>query len=170
MSNNLRARACHVFENTPINSAWANDGSKYLQVFIIKGLRLGIGMQNLILNCQSSIELMCEGSCQEAGGVGAEVTGLETSKAERDDRRMLRALSLKSLGDMDDSGRGHGVANILEPAVPVQWLKLRAAMRGAASIAAPCGLINRASDDMRALDACSDVQYLDGTFAIYQSS
>lgn len=52
--------------------------------------------------------------------------GLATSKAARQDRRRLRALLSNSLGEMDAAGRGHGVANILEPAA--HWLKQRAAI------------------------------------------
>ncbi len=114
-------------------------------------------MQKLISNEKSGMKFRSDGTRQEAGGVGAAVTGLETSKADRDDRRMLRALSLKSLGEMEDSGRGHGVANILEPAE--QWPKLRTAMGDAVRIAAPRALINRASVGMRGLNASS--QFLD---------
>jgi hypothetical protein len=51
---------------------------------------------------------------QEAGGVEAAAMGFSASKALREDRRLLRLLSLKHLGEIEDSGRGHGVVNVLE--------------------------------------------------------
>jgi hypothetical protein len=83
--------------------------------------------------------------------VAAAGTGLDASKAAREDRKMALALELNNFGEMDDSGRGQGVADILEAAA--HWLKERGRRETMRRIKGRRKFGNR---DMGRRDACNE--------------